>query len=123
MNKKSNHHSNSRLTFINTKQILVTIPFEHEITNLIQKAHNNFKLTNVKHFGINSTVENLRKFNLYWARMVDDVKKYVAACKDCIMEKWEKPITHPKIITVDGPLIRLQIDLWELPKEIREKYQ
>ena len=37
------------------------------------------------------------------------------------MKKWEKPITQPIIITVDERLTRLQIDLWELLKEIREK--
>ena len=42
--------------------------------------------------------------------MVDDVNKEVA-CKDFVMEKWEKPIKHRKIITVNGPLTRLQIGL------------
>ena len=39
--------------------------------------------------------------------MVDELKKCIASCKDCIMEKWEKPITHPKIITC-WPFIRRQ---------------
>ena len=51
INKKSSHHSNSRLAFINTKQIFITMPFEHEITNLIQKAHKSFKINKYKSFG------------------------------------------------------------------------
>ena len=43
--------------------------------------------------------------------MVNDVKKYVAACKDYIMEKWDKPIMHTKIITIDGPLKKVPIKL------------
>jgi len=107
--------------FIRGKGNEVTIPFQHEIEELIRKSHNDYRLTKVKHLGVNATYENLKKFNFYWTKMVCDIKKYIADCSDCVMEKWEKPVKHPKIITVDGPLSRLQIDLWEIPKEIRDK--
>ena len=45
------------------------IPFSDEIEDIISKAHNQFKLINVKHFGINTTMANIKRMNFYWANM------------------------------------------------------
>ena len=38
------------------------------------------------------------------------------------MDQHEFPIKQPEIIALNYPLQRIQINLWEIPKEISEQY-
>ena len=70
--KPTNHYTNSRLQYMNDKKELFIVPFQEE-TSIIQKTHNNFILTDIKHFGMNGTSNKLKKMGIFWSKMNDDI--------------------------------------------------
>ena len=122
-NKASNKNSKSRLvmkTKKKNKRIENTIPLQSEIINIIEKAHNGFAHTKVKHNGISMTMRNISNMNLYWANMKNDITKYINNCVECVETQPIKQIKVSKVILAEGPLDRITADCWEIPKEMRE---
>ena len=90
--KPTNHYTNSRFQCMKNKKELFIVPLQEETTNIIQKAHNNFLSTNIKHFGMNATSNNLKKMGIFWSKMNEDISKFIKKCKIFIMDKYEFPI-------------------------------
>ena len=96
------------------------IPFLHEIHNIIELAHGKLKVQG-KHFGRDMTVRNIKSRGFYWANMSNDVNNFISECEECALNIPSKPIKSPKSILADGPLDRIQLDCWLIPKYMTEK--
>jgi len=113
-----NLYSSSRLVLFSKKGEEMTIPFKKEIENIIFLNHTCYSNSSAKHYGVNITLQNIMKRQLYWATMASNVREFINNCPDCVEKNFEKPIKAPKMIIPTGPLERIQADLWELPKEM-----
>ena len=96
---------------------------KNEIQVILSIAHAPNQSVGVKHNGINSTLESLTNNKLYWAGIKNDVEDFIANCTVCIEEKYEKTCSVPKIILSNGPLDRVVIDLWQIPKDMISAFQ
>jgi len=114
--------SQSKLQTKFKNNIYKTIPFEEEILNLIDAAHNGFNQPTIKHNGIRMTLRNLGgpSMQLYWANMSADVKNYTENCIQCIHEQPVKQTKVYKPIISAGPFDRFTADLYALTKEMLE---
>jgi len=114
----TNSFSLSRLRFKRSNQEDVILPFQDEISRIIEQNHTGFSVHIKKHFGQKITIENIMQSGLYWARMSADVQAYIKTCPSCIESRHEKPIKEKKVIIPRRPLERIQGDLIELDKEL-----
>lgn len=87
-------------------QIIVPPEKVHEI---LEEAHSS---PTGGHFGINKTLEKVRK-RFYWATCKRDIEKWCATCKICVARKG--PIGKGKsplqVYNVGAPFERLQVDI------------
>lgn len=119
-NKASNSYTKSRLLINLKSKKPAHIPYNSEINNLIQHAHNPFQETTIKHNGIRTTIRNLQEMNIYWLNMSKDVQSFLDCCLTCVDEKPQHVIKIPKIILSKGSLNRLIMDLYQLPAKLIE---
>jgi len=111
VNKCQTQLSQSRLQIKLKQNINKTIPFAHEIPNLIEVAHNGFQESNASHNGIKMTLKNLGGLSMlfYWAGMMSDIQNYVESCSEYI---------QGQPIIPEGPFDRFTADLWTIPNEM-----
>ena len=112
--------SKSRLIYQDERKNKFIIPFIHEIKKIIEICHGKF-IANAKHFGRDLTVRNIKSRGFYWANMTNDTADFIVNCEECALNIPAKPIKSPKIILANGPLDRIQLDLWSIPKFMIEK--
>jgi len=111
------HYTKSKLCF-RSKSGNVIIPFKKEIDNLLKLLHCGINDGLMKHNGVNTVLADLKDQNIYWAGMIDDVKKFIEICPQCNEEMILKPIKTPKVIISHGPFYRYIADLWQIPTEM-----
>ena len=118
--KATNNLSKSRLQVKSKDGTFRTVPLKEEIIKIIEKAHNGYEGTTVKHNGIRMTLRNIKgpMMKIYWADMLNDIKNYVGDCGQCVQQLPIKPVKINKIIIANGPFDRFTADLWEIGKEM-----
>jgi len=70
--------------------------------------------------GIISLLQTFYKEGFIGAKMNDDVKQFIDNCEVCNYNRTEEPLKAPTVIISNGPLQRIQADLWQIPKKIFE---
>ena len=124
--KPKTKYSKSLLIFLSKRKNEInefTIPMKNEIQKIIQNAHAPSGSIGVKHMGINATLESLISNKIYWSGMKSNIEDFIANCIICIEEKYEKNCNIPKIILANGPLDRVVVDLWQIPKDMINAFQ
>ena len=119
-NKCSNNFSKSRLQIKLKDGTFKTIPFTSEINQIIEKAHNGFENSVIKHNGSKATLRNISgpSMSIYWSNMSTEVQERIDSCKQCVQFQPIKQIKCYKPIIPDGPFDRFTADLWEIDKEM-----
>jgi len=118
--QRQSNLSSSRLYLKSANNKDPIIPFLDEIYNIIHSFHTNSFQLKEKHYGHNITLANIKKGGFYWARMSQDVQNFIDNCKKCNYNQIEEPLKAPAVIVPNGPLHRIQADLWQIPKDIFE---
>ena len=93
---------------LRTSFLQLVVPRDR-IKGILQETHDS---PSDGHFGINKTLEKIRK-RFFWANCKQDVEKWCRTCKICVLKKGpiRKRKSPMQIYNAEAPLDRVQMDI------------